>query len=86
MTPLQIRHTILRVLEGVQPHALPLDALHAEVNRLVRPAVSATELKAHLSGLLDRAMIDFIPDPLDEKNPDARRWLIREAGLAVLRK
>ncbi len=86
MTPLAIRSTILRVLEGVQPHALPLDALLAEVNRLVRPAITVAELKAHLSWLLDRMMIDFIADPLDEKNADARRWLIREAGLAALKK
>lgn len=86
MSPLQIRHTILRVLKGVEPHALPLDALHAEVNRLVRPAVSLAELKAHLSGLLDRSMVDFLNDPLDDKNPDARRWLVIEAGLAALKK
>ncbi len=86
MTALQIRHAILRVLVTVDPQALPLDAVLPEVNRQVRPSISLDDLKGHLSWLLDRAMVDFIPDPLDEKNADARRWLIREAGIATLKK
>jgi hypothetical protein len=85
MNPATLKLTILRVLSGARPYALPAETLLVEVNRLTRPALTVEELRTLLRGLLDQSMIDFLPDDLDRDNEDARRWLIREAGQAQLR-
>ena len=85
MSPLTIKQTILRVLNVNRPYAVPAEQLLAEVNRLVRPALTAEELRPHLRFLLDRNMVAFLADELDPENQDARRWLIREAGQAQLK-
>lgn len=86
MSPLTIRQTILRVLVQAKPYAVPAETLLGEVNRLVRPALTAEALRTHLRPLLDASMVDFLADDLDPQNEDARRWLAREAGEAALRK
>jgi len=86
MSPATIRTTILRVLAQAKPYAVPAETLHAEVNRLLRPALSVENLRVQLSVLLDAGMIDFLADELEPKNEDARRWLIKEAGETQLRK
>ena len=85
MTPLTIRQTILRVLAAAKPYAVPAETLLSEVNRLVRPTLTVEQLREHLTWMLDRSMIDFLPDDLAPDDVDARRWHIREAGLAALR-
>lgn len=77
----KIRRAILRVLKEAQPFALPQVQLLEEVNRLVRPAISESDLQADLSWLKDREAVGFMTDPFDDK---ARKWHVREAGLAML--
>jgi hypothetical protein len=84
MRPDVIRRTILAELRTVAPYALPVQQLLDQVNIRVRPAIKLTELKVQLSWLADQAMVGFLPDDFDPKNADARRWLIKEAGLAAL--
>lgn len=86
MNALSLRLAILRILKAAEPYAVPQETLHAEANRLVRPAISVDELKQHLSWLLDRGYADFIADPMDPENTDERKWIIKEPGLAVLKK
>lgn len=86
MSPATLRLTILRALKGNAPYATPFAGLLAHVNEVARPPVSAPELKDHLRRLLDGLMVDFLPDDLDPENEDARRWVLREAGEAALRK
>ena len=84
MSPQSIRLTVLRVLDTNRPYAVPQEQLLAEVNRLVRPALSLGDLVKHLSWLKASEHIAFQSDPMDPKNADARRWSIREAGIAAL--
>lgn len=86
MTPLIIRRTILAELARSADFALPVEQLLEQVNLRLRPALTREQLQQHLSWLLDHAMIDFLPDELDRDNAAARKWLIREAGLAALKK
>ncbi len=86
MSPLSIRLTILRALANVKPYALPFEMLLGEVNRLVRPVLTPEALTVQLRALLDQNMINYLADDLDSENEDARRWFIREAGEAALRK
>ena len=86
MSPLTLRQTILRVLAQNKPYAVPAEQLLAEVNRLVRPAITEEDLRTHLSWLLDHDLVAFMPDELDTDNVSARRWLIKEAGEVALRK
>jgi hypothetical protein len=86
MSPLTIRLTILRTLKLNAPYAVPFETLLAEVNRLVRPPLTAEQLTTQLRVLLDAVMIDFLADDLDPDNETARRWLIKEAGEAALKK
>jgi hypothetical protein len=74
------------VLAQAKPYAVPFETLLAEVNRLVRPALSAEALRGQLRPLLDGSFVDFLPDALDPDNEDARRWLLCEAGEAALKK
>lgn len=85
MSPLARRLALLRILADVQPYALPAAQLLAELNRLVRPALSLVEFAELLSWLQGKAYIDFLPDALDPENAEARKWLIKEAGLAALK-
>jgi hypothetical protein len=85
MNAATIRTAILRTLDQATPYAVPFETLHAEVNRLVRPALSAENLLAHLRVLLDAVFVDFIADPLEPKNEALRKWLIIEAGRAHLK-
>jgi hypothetical protein len=78
------RLVILRLLAAARPYALPQDTLHLQVNTLVRPPLEASDLMKHLSWLLDRQLVGFVPDPLDPDRTAARKWHIREAGLAAL--
>ncbi len=86
MTPLDIRRTILRTLLEVKPFELPFEQLLATVNRMVRPALSEAELMEHLRWLIDKVMIDFLPDDFEPANERARRWLITGAGEAALKR
>lgn len=86
MSPLTIRITILRVLANAKPYAVPFETLLAEVNRLVRPELTSEMLLVHVRKLLDAVMIDFLSDDLDKDNEAARRWFIKEAGEAALKK
>ncbi len=86
MTPAVIRLTILAELAAVAPYAAPTEGLLHAINDKIRPKLTLAQLKEHLSWLLDRSYVDFLPDDIDPKNVDARRWLIKEAGLAALRK
>lgn len=86
MTPLSIRLTVLSVLAQAQPYAVPQEQVLREVNLLVRPALTLAELVKHLAWLQRTQMVAFLPDDLDPANPDARKWLIKEAGLAALKK
>jgi hypothetical protein len=81
-----IRIAILEVLQGVKPYALPQPQLLADVNMRVRPALSLGDLVKHLTWLKAHEMIGFIADDLDPDNADARKWLIKEAGLTALQK
>ena len=84
MSPLTIRQTILRILAETKPFAVPTETLLLRLNTLVRPAVAPVDLRGHLTWLLDRSMVDFIPNELAPDDFDARSWLIREAGLTTL--
>jgi hypothetical protein len=84
MSPLSIRLCILEVLHGVRPFALPQATLLSDVNHRVRPALTLGELVKHLSWLQRQQMVAFIVDDLDPENADARKWLIKEAGIAAL--
>ncbi len=84
MNPQSIRLTILRLLAAAKPYSLPQETLLAEVNRLVRPAISLPELVKHLSWLKAQEMAGFTADPMDPTNADARKWHIREAGQNAL--
>lgn len=87
MSPTSIRHTILTVLATVAPYALPHEQLLREVNQMIRPGLAdARELYTHMRWLLDRSLVDFMPDDLDPENGEANRWLITEAGQATLRR
>jgi hypothetical protein len=86
MSPLVIRRTILAELAAAAPYAAPAEGLLNAVNDKVRPKLSLSELRGHLSWLLDHTMVDFLPDDIDPDNVNARRWLIKEAGLAALRR
>lgn len=86
MSPLTIKLTILRVLAGTKPYAVPFETLLGEVNRLVRPSLDAAALLRLLRALLDASMIDFLADDLAPEDETARKWLIREAGEAALKK
>lgn len=83
--PLTIRLTILRVLDAARPYALPHETLVQEVNRLVRPALTAEQLQEHLSWLLDQTMVEFLADNLAPDDVTARKWFIKEAGQAALK-
>lgn len=85
MSPLTIRQAILRILASAKPFAVPGETLLAEINRLVRPSLTADQLREHLTWMLDRTLIDFLPDDLAPDDYNARKWLIIEAGLAALR-
>lgn len=84
MSPITIRQTVLRVLAAAKPYAVPAETLLAEVNRLTRPALTADELRPHLGWLVDRSLIDFLPDELAPDDVGARKWLIREPGMVAL--
>ena len=86
MTAPSLRIAVLTVLSASEPYALPHPQLLAEVNRLVRPAITSDQLKEILSWLIDKVFVDFLTDPLDPDNAEARRWFIREAGSAQLRR
>jgi hypothetical protein len=87
MNAASIRHTILTVLASVAPHALPHEQLLREVNRLLRPGLAdGHALYLHLTWLLDRSFVHFLPDDLDPDNGEANRWLITEAGQATLKR
>lgn len=85
MSPLSIRLAILRLLAASKPYAVPQEMLLAEVNRLVRPALTLADLVKHLSWLKAHEMAGFEADPIDPENADARKWFIREAGAVALR-
>jgi hypothetical protein len=84
VSPQTIRHTILGVLRQTKPYMVPQPQLLREVNLLVRPAITLGELVKHLSWLKAQEMITFEADSMEPKNPDARKWMIREAGEAAL--
>ena len=84
MSPLAIRRTILRILAEVSPLALPTATLGAELDRLVRPAVTAEDLREHLSWLFDHLMVGYLPDALDPESFVDRRWHLKEAGERLL--
>ncbi len=86
MSPASIRLTILRALKANAPYATPFSGLLVHVNELARPPLTAPELRDHLRRLLDALMVDFIADELDQENEDARRWVLREAGEAALKR
>ncbi len=84
MNPITIRQTLLRLLAYSKPHPLPAETLLSEVNRLVRPALTAEELHTHLSWLLDRSLVGFMPDELAPDSFEETKWFIKEAGLTAL--
>jgi hypothetical protein len=84
MAPITIRQTILRILAASRPFPVPAETLLGDVNRLVRPALTVEQLSAHLSWLLDRNLIGFLSADLAPDDDDARCWIIKEAGIAVL--
>lgn len=86
MSPAVIRRMILRALTLNAPHPTPFEGLLAHVNEVLRPKLQAAELTQHLRHMLDAGWIDFIADDFDAANEDARRWLIKEAGEAALRR
>lgn len=85
MTVQALRLTILRTLAEVQPYALPAPQLFAELNRLARPPVSAVTFAEQIGWLHDRGLVDFLPDPMDPDNAEARKWFLKEAGAAALK-
>lgn len=86
MSPATTRLTILRALKANAPYATPFAGLLAHVNEVARPPLAAGDLRGHLRHLLDGLMVDFIADELDPDNEDARRWVLREAGEAALKR
>jgi hypothetical protein len=86
MTPQVIRTTILGQLASARPYALPQPMLLEAVNMLVRPQLSLGELVKQLSWLKAQDMVAFIPSDLEPDNADARKWTIKEAGMAAIAK
>ena len=81
-----IRHTILSVLSLASPYALPASQLLRDVNRQVRPPIAdGAALYLHMTWLLDRRLVDFLPDELDPEDGEANRWHITEAGKTTLK-
>lgn len=86
MKQVALSSVILRILDAASPYPVPQATLLSEANRAVRPPVQDSDWKLFLSIMLDRGFIDFLPDPLEPDNADERRWLIKEAGQAYLRR
>lgn len=84
MSPLSIRRCILRVLAQNKPYAVPQESLLAEVNRLVRPALTHGDLVKHLAWLKAQDMAGFKADALAPDDADARTWFVKEAGEVAL--
>jgi hypothetical protein len=76
-----IHRRILRALEAAAPYALPEVTLLDTVNCDLRPALDLAALQTRLSWLTDCALIRVLPEELD---PDARKWVLTEAGKATL--
>lgn len=85
MTDKTIRVMILRALAGAKPFAVPTETLLVQINDAVRPALTADQIREHLTWLLDRSLIDFMSDDLSPEDAAARKWFIREAGVAAFK-
>lgn len=86
MKPNSIRNLILRVLKIAEPYALPVEQLLAECNLQARPPITEEQLLEHLNWLKAIQYVDFLPDAMDPENGATAKWLIREPGLALLRR
>jgi len=82
MRAINIRRTILDLLERAQPYALPEPQLAVELNGAIRPPAGRAELDEELLFLQTRACIATVPDPLDD---NLVKWAITEAGKTMLR-
>jgi hypothetical protein len=78
-----LARAILDRLLICKPYALPEEQLATEVNGVVRPPAKAAEFKAALKSLnvADAPRIVLLRDDFD---PEARKWIITEAGEAAL--
>jgi len=83
MRALNLRRTILDILERCQPFALPESQLEVELAAIIRPPAAKAELDETLLFLQSRRYIATVPDPLDD---NLVKWAITEAGMTMLRK
>jgi hypothetical protein len=78
-----LNRAILDRLRLCKPYALPEEQLATEVNGVVRPPAKPEEFKAALRKL-NVAEAPRIVLLRDEFDPEARKWVITEAGEAAL--
>ena len=78
-----LARAILDRLRLCKPYALPEEQLATEVNGVLRPPANAAEFKTALKRLnvADAPRIVLLRDEFD---PEARKWVITEAGEAAL--
>ena len=82
MRAINLRRTILEMLDRASPYALPENQLVLELNGAVRPPAPAAEMDEEILFLQSRGYIARVPDPLDDHFV---KWAITEAGRAMLR-
>lgn len=85
MKSADLRQLILRQLAAAQPYAVPVTTLLFEINRQVRPAIKPVDLAEHLTFFQTHDMADFMADAMAPDDAEARKWFIKEAGLAASR-
>ena len=78
-----LARAILDRLRLCKPYALPEEQLATEVNGVLRPPAKTAEFKAAIQAL-NVAGVPRIVLMRDEFDPEARKWLITEAGEAAL--
>lgn len=78
-----LARAILDRLRLCKPYALPEEQLATEVNGVLRPPARTPEFKAALKQL-NVAAAPHIALLRDEFDPEARKWIITEAGEAAL--
>lgn len=81
MNPRLVRKTILEMLEGSDPFALPEDRLFSELSGRLGEPISRADFDDAMSWLSVHKHILVQQDPLDD---DAARWFISPTGKTLL--
>ncbi|GEM_PF-3715463 len=82
MRNLEIRRTILDVLEVAFPYATPETTLRVQLDTRLRPPVGDAEFEQAMTFLNTKAHVKTVADPIDEQNV---KWTITETGKVLLR-